>query len=146
MTRERTGRTAPPATSGSNPIGLQPRNPMMMVVRATLLLEVVPNGLSIFVMLQVSHRDLWTALIAGGIATVLPLIAVPMLRWRWGWLVAWLAQAFAVALGVLTPGMFAVGGLFAVLFVVAVALGKRLEARGRTPETMTGAGRGSTRP
>lgn len=103
---------------------------MMMVVRATLGFEVVAFALSIPVMIQVNQLAGLTAALAGGGAALLCLVAAGTVRKVWGWGIAWLAQVLGVALGVLTPGMFAVGGLFAVLFVTTFVLGKRLEARG----------------
>lgn len=124
-----------PATDSVQPapgrgIALAADNPMMMVVRATLGFEVVAFGLSIPVMIQVSQLPGLTAALAAGGSALVCLVAAGTVRKVWGWGLAWLAQLFGIALGVLTPGMFAVGGLFAVLFVTTFVLGKRLEARG----------------
>jgi len=112
----------------TRPIRLAADNPMMMVVRANLIFEVVANGLSIPVMTQVSHIPAGPAAIAGGTAAGLSLISVGVIRRVWGWVIAWLAQVAGLALGLLTPGMFLVGGMFALLFVVTFILGRRLES------------------
>lgn len=128
---------SPQAPDGTHPgprggIALAAGNPMMTVVRATLGFEVVAFALSIPVMTKVSQLPGLTAALAGGGSALLCLFAAGTVRKVWGWGVAWLAQLAGIALGVLTPGMFVVGGLFAVLFVTTFVLGKRLEARGVT--------------
>ncbi|MFZ0529437.1 MAG: DUF4233 domain-containing protein, partial [Propionicimonas sp.] len=44
-----------------------------------------------------------------------------------GYPLGWLTQVVAVALGFATPMMFAVGGMFALLWVVCFILGRRIE-------------------
>ena len=128
MSPEVPDRAQPSSRSG---IALDARNPMIMVVRATLAFEMVAFALSIPVMTQVSQRPGLTAALAGGGSALLALVAAGTVRKVWGWAIAWLVQLLGIGLGVLTPGMFAVGGLFAVLFVTTFVLGKRLQARGR---------------
>ncbi len=121
----------------TSPIALAPDNPMLMVVRATLAFEVVAFALSIPVMIQVSGLPGSTAGIAGGVSAGLCLVAAGTVRRVWGWVLAWVAQLGGILLGLLTPGMFVVGGLFAVLFVATFVLGKRLQARGVSSDRPT---------
>ena len=64
-----------------------------------------------------------------GIATALCLVACGGLRRRWGYLVGWAAQAAIVALGVLTPWMYAMGLIFALIWVTCIVLGRRIETK-----------------
>jgi hypothetical protein len=50
-----------------------------------------------------------------------------MLRRPWGYTVGHLIQVASVALGFLVPAMFFVGGMFALLWVSAFVLGRRIE-------------------
>ena len=52
-----------------------------------------------------------------------------------GYLLGWVTQVFAVAMGLLTPWMYWLGGMFALLWVVSFVLGRRIEATpsGREP-------------
>lgn len=122
--------TGPITPSPVSPIALAPANPMLVVVRATLIFEVIAFALSIPVMIQVEGLPGSTAGLAAGTSAALCLAAAGTVKKVWGWVLAWLAQLSGIALGVLTPGMFVVGGLFAVLFVATFVLGKRLQARG----------------
>ena len=63
-------------------------------------------------------------------AAALAIVAGGSLRRPYGWPLAWLTQVVAIALGLLTPWMYGVGAMFALLFVVEFVLGKRIEARG----------------
>lgn len=104
-------------------------NPMTRALVATLLSEAVVFGLAIAGMIQVSNVPVGLALGVGGAAVVLAAAAGATLRRPWGWPLAWLTQAVAVGLGVLTPWMYVVGGLFVVIFVMSFVLGRRLERR-----------------
>ncbi|MFT3862462.1 DUF4233 domain-containing protein [Micropruina sp.] len=105
-----------------------PTNPMNRVLAAILGFEAICCGLAVPGMIQVSSVSLALAFSAGGLALLLCLTAAGTLRRPFGWVLAWLAQAACVALGFVVEMMFAVGGMFLVLFVITFALGKRLEA------------------
>jgi len=60
---------------------------------------------------------------------LLALVAAGLLRRPLGYAIGWLTQLLGVSLGVLTPGMFAVGGIFLAIWVLCFVLGKRLDAR-----------------
>lgn len=118
---------------------LPPGNPMGMVLRSILVFEVVAYGLSIPVMIQVSGvSGLWAGVL-GGAAMLLCLVAAGTLRTRVGYVIGWLAQLAGVGLGLLTPGMFVIGGMFLALWVVSLVLGHRIQV-GRT-ETAVDPGR-----
>ena len=78
-------------------------------------------------MVLVSGYPLLTASLAGGGAAVLSLAAAATLRHGIGFALGWITQLVAVGLGLVTTMMFAMGGLFALLWVMAFVLGRRLE-------------------
>jgi Protein of unknown function (DUF4233) len=107
---------------------LAPGNPMRSVLMAVLAFQVIVFGLAIPVMIFVSSTSIGTAVALGVAAALVPAAGAVLLRWPVGYLVGWLAQLVGLALGFVTPGMFAAGGLFAVLWVVCFILGKRIES------------------
>ena len=64
-----------------------------------------------------------------GVASLLAIVATAGLRKGWGYPVAWLTQVVAILLGLLTPWMYAMGIVFAVIWTISFVLGKRLEAK-----------------
>ncbi|MGO1973485.1 MAG: DUF4233 domain-containing protein [Propionibacteriaceae bacterium] len=103
-------------------------NPMRMVLRSLLIFEVIAFGLSIPVMIQVSGvSGLWAGVL-GGMAMLLCLVAAGLLKSRVGFLVGWLAQLVGVLLGLLTPGMYVIGGMFLALWILTIVLGHRIES------------------
>ncbi len=107
---------------------LQPGNPMTKVLMALLVFEVIVFGLSIATMVQVDEVALLPALAAGGGASVLAVAAAATMRRPLGYALGWLTQLVALALGLLTPSMFAMGGVFVLLWVITFVLGRRLDA------------------
>lgn len=65
-------------------------------------------------------------LLGGGLALSL-LLAAGLLRQPGGYVVGSVLQVAVVAGGVLVPLMFVVGGIFAVLWVVSLRLGTRID-------------------
>ena len=106
---------------------LRQGNPMIKTVSLTLNYEVIVCILAIPGMIQVSDVAIPLALGAGGVAALLPLIAAATLRTPLGWVLAWVSQIACLALGLLTPWMYVVGGAFAALFVVEFVLGRWIE-------------------
>lgn len=102
-------------------------NPMNRAILLALLFEIVVFVLAIPGMIQIENVPVWQAVAAGGGAAVIPLLAAATLRHLFGWVLAWTTQLAAVALGLLTPWMYFVGGVFAALFVGSFVLGRRIE-------------------
>jgi Protein of unknown function (DUF4233) len=111
-----------------NLITLSARNPMRTVLLSILIFEVILFGLAVPVMIFNSNVSVGMAAGVSGAAALLALVAAGMLRRPAGYPLGWLTQLVALALGVLTPSMFVVGGLFAGLWVLTFVLGKRLDA------------------
>lgn len=110
-------------------LGLDRSNPMVSALAAALSFEAVVFVLAVPGMILISAVSTATAFWSGGVGVVLCLVALVGLRPGWGYLFAWLAQVVAVAMGILTPMMYVVGLIFAVIWVVSFVLGRRLENR-----------------
>jgi hypothetical protein len=113
-------------------ITLSAGNPMRVVLMTVLIFEVVAFGLAIPVMIFVSDVPAAAAAGFGGGTALLAVVAAGLLRNRVGYVLGWLTQLAGLALGLLTPTMFIVGALFAAVWVLAFALGKRLDSRMET--------------
>jgi hypothetical protein len=110
-------------------LALTPRNPMRVVLLSVLFFEVIVFALSIPVMILVSHVDALPAALLGSGAALLALVGAGLLRKPAGYPIGWVAQLAGILLGLLTPAMWVVGGMFAGLWVLSFVLGKRLDAR-----------------
>lgn len=104
-------------------------NPMRVVMLTLLLFEVVVFGLAVPVMILVSGVAPGTAIAAGGAGALLALVAAGLLRKPAGYLVGWVAQPVGILLGLLTPAMYAIGAIFAGLWLMSFVLGRRLDAQ-----------------
>ena len=102
-------------------------NPMRVVMLSLLLFEVVVFGLAVPVMILVSNVPAGTAIAAGSVGALLALAAAGLLRKPVGYLIGWIAQPVAILLGLFTPAMYAIGAIFAGLWVLSFVLGRRLE-------------------
>jgi hypothetical protein len=117
-------------------IFLSAGNPMRVVLMIVLIFEMVVFGLAIPVMIFVSNASAAAAAGFGSAAAVLALAAAGLLRSRIGYVLGWLTQLAGLALGLLTTSMFVVGALLAGVWVLAFALGKRLDSQIETsPES-----------
>lgn len=101
---------------------------MRAMCAAILTLEAIVVALATPVMIAVEDVDTDVALFAGLGLAALCVLAAGMLRIRWAYYVGHGIQVAAVALGLLVPAMFFVGAMFAVLWLAAFFLGRRIEA------------------
>jgi len=108
-------------------VTLVPTNPMNRVLMAILLFEAICCGLAIPGMIQVSNTSVGLAFGLGCVAMLLCIAAAGTLRMPVGWVLAWTAQLACVGLGFVVDTMFAVGGMFLLLFVISFVLGRRLQ-------------------
>ncbi|MFV0429117.1 MAG: DUF4233 domain-containing protein [Arachnia sp.] len=112
---------------------LRPDNPLRTALMSVLIFEVVVFWLALFGMIQVEDVGILTAIGGVSAASVLAIAAAGGLRRGWGYWIGWLTQVAAIALGILTPWMYAMGIVFAMIWTMSFVLGKRLEARSSQP-------------
>lgn len=94
---------------------------------AMLTFEAILLGLSTPVMISVEKVSPALALPLGLGLAVLCVLTAGMLRRPWGYTLGHLIQVASIALGFLVPVMFFVGGMFALLWITAYLLGRRIE-------------------
>lgn len=104
---------------------------MARALAANLAFEAIVFALAIAGMIQVDATPVGLAVAAGAGAAVLAVVAAGTYRKMWGWWLGWLVQVIGIALGLLTPWMYAIGALFAGLHVLMYVLGRRIDALGR---------------
>ena len=106
---------------------LHPQNPMGRVALSILAFEALVCGLAIAGLIQIEAMPVGTSALLGGGSALLAAIAAALLRTPVGYPLGWLTQVVVIALGFATPMMFLVGGMFALLWVVVLVLGRRIE-------------------
>jgi Protein of unknown function (DUF4233) len=67
------------------------------------------------------------ALGGGAVLVALTIVTIPLLRYRWGFVLGWVLQAIVIAAGFLVPMMFIVGAIFAALWAYCMVTGARLD-------------------
>lgn len=108
-------------------LALKPKNPMQKALLSVLIFEAIVFGLAIPGMIQVSDTPVTTAFVAGLLAALLALVAAALLRGPLGYLLGWVTQVVVIGFGFLTEMMFALGTVFAVVWVAMFLMGRRLE-------------------
>lgn len=94
---------------------------------AVLSLEAITLGLSTPVMITVADVPAKVALPIGLGLMVACLLVAGLLRREWGYVLGWILQVAAIALGFFTATMFFLGGVFAALWATAYLLGRKIE-------------------
>ncbi|MEZ0164313.1 DUF4233 domain-containing protein [Kineococcus sp. LSe6-4] len=105
------------------------RNPKRLMAATTLgseALVVFFATLVAYGLVPMAQRSA-TYLVVGGALVLLCLLAAGMLRRRGGYALGWVLQVAIVAGGFVVPLMFAVGGVFAIIWVCAIVVGNRIE-------------------
>lgn len=108
---------------------LSATNPLRSAMMSVLVFEVIVFWLAFAGMVQVSQVPVGTAVLWTAAASLLALAGAFGLRRGWGYWFGWAAQVAAVALGVLTPWMYAMGIVFALIWTMSFVLGRRLDRR-----------------
>lgn len=96
---------------------------------AILVLEAIVIALAIPVAIKVSGTDAATAGIAGGGLAVVCLLVCGLLRHGWAFYAGALVQVAAIVAGAWVPLMYALGVIFAALYVWAIVMPLRHEDR-----------------
>lgn len=103
------------------------RSPRRGMCAAVLALEGIVVALSTPVMVAVAGVPLATALLVGlGVAAACLALA-GMLRSETAYVVGWVVQVAAIAIGVVVPMMYFLGAVFALLWGTAYVLGRKIE-------------------
>jgi hypothetical protein len=109
------------------PAAEEQRSPQRGMCAAILSLEAVVLGLTTPVMINLSDVPWQTACLIGLGLAVACLVVAGMLRSQAAYVVGWLIQVAALALGFVIPLMFVLGGIFALLWGTAYFLGRKIE-------------------
>ena len=94
---------------------------------AILTMEAIAFGLVTPVLITVAEVATGTALWIGLGLAVGCLLTAGLLRARWAYAVGWALQVGALAVGLLVPAMFFLGGVFLALWATAYLLGAKIE-------------------
>ncbi|HWJ67510.1 MAG TPA: DUF4233 domain-containing protein [Nocardioides sp.] len=103
------------------------KSPRRAMCAAVLSLEAIAVALSTPVMIAISGIRPAVALPAGLGVALACVLAAGMLRRPSGYVLGHVLQVAAVALGLLAPLMFVLGGIFALLWATAYGLGRKIE-------------------
>lgn len=103
------------------------RSPRRGMCAAVLCLEAIALGLTTPVMITIAEVPTPTALAVGLGLAVLCLLLAGMLRAEWAYVLGWVVQVAAIAMGFVITMMFVLGGIFALLWVSADLLGRKIE-------------------
>lgn len=102
---------------------------MNRTMQLTLIFEVLVFLLALPGMVLVDHVAWTPALLAVGGASVGAILASGGLKKSWGYPLGWLVQIGAVAMGLMTSMMYAVGIVFLAIWVMSFVMGRRIEQR-----------------
>lgn len=103
------------------------RSPRRGMCAAVLCLEAITVALATPVMVSINDVPLGRAVLIGVGLAVVCLLLAGMLRGEWAYLLGWVAQIGAIALGFIVPIMFVLGAIFAALWATAYFLGRKIE-------------------
>jgi hypothetical protein len=103
------------------------RSPRRTMAAATLLLEAFVVFFAGLVAKDLSQLSPGAALGLFSALAIACLITAGLLRSRAGYAVGWLVQVIVIASGFWVPVMFFLGGVFALLWYVALSQGARIE-------------------
>lgn len=92
-------------------------------LEAIVLLLVVPVAVVIF------EVDPVVGITGGVLLIALCIVAIAGLGRGWGYPLGWVVQGLAIALGFVVPAMFALGGIFALLWFFALRIARQVEAQ-----------------
>ncbi len=94
---------------------------------AVLALEAITVGLATPVLISIENVGVGLALTLGLGLCVICLVLSGMLRRPWAYTAGWVVQVAAIAMGFLTPIMFVLGIVFAILWAMADLLGRKID-------------------
>lgn len=96
------------------------------VVLGFELIIVFLGGLTIFGLYALEPREL--GIVIGLVLAALIMLALALMRTRFGISLGWIAQIGMLSTGFALPGLFVAGGLFFGLWIYCMVVGKRIDA------------------
>jgi Protein of unknown function (DUF4233) len=111
----------------SQPPSERERSPRRGMCAAVLSLEAIALGLTTPVLITIADVSTPVALGIGLGLAILCLLTAGLLRHEWGYVLGWLIQVAALALGFVIGIMFFLGAVFAGLWATAYLLGRKIE-------------------
>ncbi|GAB7191417.1 hypothetical protein NUM3379_21240 [Kineococcus sp. NUM-3379] len=103
------------------------RNPKRMMAASVLVAEALVVAFAALVAMRLSPVGMQASLVGGGVLALLCLLASGMLRSPAGYVLGTVLQVLVVACGFWVPMMFGVGAVFALMWLVALRSGARIE-------------------
>ncbi|HET6938036.1 MAG TPA: DUF4233 domain-containing protein [Nocardioides sp.] len=103
------------------------RSPRRGMCAAVLSLEAIALGLTTPVLITIADVSTPIALGVGLGLAILCLLTAGLLRHEWAYVLGWLIQVAALALGFVIGIMFFLGAVFAGLWATAYLLGRKIE-------------------
>lgn len=103
---------------------------MRRLLATVLVMEAIVIGLAIPVAITIGHDSPRVAGTAGGVLAVVAIVLAGVAgrpRARWALVAGTVLQAVVIAAGAAVPVMYALGAIFAVLWLTAIWLGHRYE-------------------
>lgn len=106
---------------------LAPGNPMTKVLVSIVVFEVIVFGLALPGMILITKSPLAWSLAGTLVAVALAIASAATLRRPLGFYLGWATQVAGIALGLLTPWMYAMGAVFALIWLGTFILGRKLD-------------------
>lgn len=98
---------------------------MRMLASSVLVMESFTMGFALLIAMNSS--DTWE-LAAGALLAILLLLAPGLLKRKSGWVIGSVLQIPLIAYGVVVTMMYFLGGIFALLWIAAIVVGRAGEA------------------
>ena len=98
---------------------------MRVLASSVLVMEALTMGFALLIAMNSS--DGWTVLL-GAVVAILLLLTPGLLKKRSGWILGSILQFFLVGYGAVVTMMYFLGGIFALLWVAAIIVGRAGEA------------------
>lgn len=118
----------PPAPAPTPPSAARrTRSAKRLFSTSVLILEAFVAFFAALVAFGLRLADPGSIALVAGVVVVSAVIAAGLLRTQAGYLLGWAIQVWLVMSGLIVPGMFVIGGVFAVLWIVGLRLGARID-------------------
>ncbi len=116
------------------------RSPRRMMCASVLGFECVALGLMTPVLITVENVSTAVAVAIGIGLAVGSLVIAGLLRFEWAYVLGFVLQAVALAMGFVLPAMFVLGLVFGALWTTAYVLGRKIEVQQAAYAARSGGG------